>query len=237
MDGVERARASGRRPSHGNLSRSISRSLSRASWNMEDMFSVGRQSRRSSLVDEDEEALKWAAIEKLPTYNRLRTSIIKSFVETEVQGDKTLLHKEVDVRKLDVNDRQNFIDKLFKVAEEDNEKFLKKFRQRVEKVGIRLPTIEVRFDHLTIEADCHIGSRALPTLPNAARNMVESALGVIGINLAARTKLRILKDASGIIKPSRMALLLGPPSSGKTTLLLALAGKLDPSLKVRDKYL
>ncbi|KAM7477588.1 hypothetical protein LguiA_025801 [Lonicera macranthoides] len=28
-----------------------------------------------------------------------------------------------------------------------------------------------------------------------------------------------------------MALLLGPPSSGKTTLLLALAGKLDPSLK------
>jgi len=30
----------------------------------------------------------------------------------------------------------------------------------------------------------------------------------------------------------RMTLLLGPPSSGKTTLLLALAGKLDPMLKV-----
>ena len=30
----------------------------------------------------------------------------------------------------------------------------------------------------------------------------------------------------------RMALLLGPPSSGKTTLLLALAGKLDPELRV-----
>lgn len=30
-----------------------------------------------------------------------------------------------------------------------------------------------------------------------------------------------------------MTLLLGPPSSGKTTLLLALAGKLHPSLKVR----
>ncbi|KAM7461609.1 hypothetical protein LguiA_029730 [Lonicera macranthoides] len=34
---------------------------------------------------------------------------------------------------------------------------------------------------------------------------------------------------------SEMALLLGPPSSGKTTLLLALAGKLDPSLKVRGE--
>ncbi|GFZ04195.1 pleiotropic drug resistance 7 [Actinidia rufa] len=47
--------------------------------------------------------------------------------------------------------------------------------------------------------------------------------------------LPFLKDASGIIKPSRMTLLLGPPSSGKTTLLLALAGKLDPSLKVKGE--
>jgi ABC-type multidrug transport system ATPase subunit len=33
----------------------------------------------------------------------------------------------------------------------------------------------------------------------------------------------------------RMTLLLGPPSSGKTTLLLALAGKLDQSLKVTGR--
>ncbi|XP_016571238.1 pleiotropic drug resistance protein 1-like [Capsicum annuum] len=41
-----------------------------------------------------------------------------------------------------------------------------------------------------------------------------------------------LRDISGIIKPNRLTLLLGPPTSGKTTLLLALAGKLDPTLKV-----
>ncbi|KAM3202681.1 hypothetical protein P3L10_030305 [Capsicum annuum] len=34
-----------------------------------------------------------------------------------------------------------------------------------------------------------------------------------------------------------MTLLLGPPSSGKTTLLLALAGKLDPALKVTGETL
>ncbi|XP_062201348.1 ABC transporter G family member 51 isoform X2 [Phragmites australis] len=46
-----------------------------------------------------------------------------------------------------------------------------------------------------------------------------------------KRKLTILDDVSGIIKPGRMTLLLGPPSSGKSTLLLALSGKLDPQLK------
>ncbi|XP_027927045.1 ABC transporter G family member 36 [Vigna unguiculata] len=220
----------------GNLSRSISRSLSRSSWRMEGVFASGRYSRRTSNIDEDEEALKWAAIERLPTYDRLRTSILQTFAEG---GDharpSTLQHREVDVRKLDVNERQEFIDRIFKVAEEDNEKYLSKFRNRLEKVGIRLPTVEVRFQNLTVEADSYVGSRALPTLPNVALNIAESALGLCGISTAKRTKLTILKDVSGIIKPSRMALLLGPPSSGKTTLLLALAGKLDNDLRVRGE--
>ncbi|XP_044464599.1 pleiotropic drug resistance protein 1-like isoform X5 [Mangifera indica] len=50
--------------------------------------------------------------------------------------------------------------------------------------------------------------------------------------LPSRKKpLPILHNVSGIIKPHRMALLLGPPSSGKTTLLLTLAGKLGKELK------
>ncbi|XP_022979248.1 ABC transporter G family member 35-like [Cucurbita maxima] len=217
-----------------NFSRSISRSFSRASWSMEDVFANGNPSRRSTRVDEDEEALRWAAIEKLPTYDRLRTSILQSVNEPDPRLAGNLpVHKEVDVRKLGVSDRQDFIDRIFKVAEEDNEKFLIKQKNRIDRVGIRLPTVEVRFEHLTIEADCHVGNRALPTLPNAARNMAESVIGLFGIKLAKQTKLTILKEASGIIKPSRMTLLLGPPSSGKTTLLLALAGKLDPSLKVK----
>ncbi|XP_047177398.1 ABC transporter G family member 36-like, partial [Vigna umbellata] len=220
----------------GNFTRSISRSISRSSWRMEEVFASGRYSRRTSQVDEDEEALKWAAIEKLPTYDRLRTSIIQTFAEGgEQQPGNQVLHKEVDVRKLDMNDRQQIIDKIFKVAEEDNEKFLRKFRNRIDKVGIRLPTVEVRFQNLTVEANSFVGSRALPTLPNSALNILESLFGICGISTAKRTKLTILKNASGIVKPSRMALLLGPPSSGKTTLLLALAGKLDPELKVKGE--
>lgn len=208
------------------MSGSISR---RSGWSMEDVF---RDSSRTN--DEDEEALKWAAIERLPTYDRLRTSIIQSFADSNDVSDKAMLDsRAVDLRKLDVDDKQKFIERVFRVAEEDNERFLRKFRHRIDKVGIKLPTAEVRFEHLTVEADCYLGTRALPTLPNAALNIAESALGLLGIGWAKTTKLTILKDVSGIIKPSRMALLLGPPSSGKTTLLLALAGKLDPSLKVQ----
>ena len=55
---------------------------SRGSWRIEGVFSGLRQSRRHNRsVDEDEEVLKWAAIEKLPTYDRLRTSIMQFYEE------------------------------------------------------------------------------------------------------------------------------------------------------------
>jgi ABC-type multidrug transport system ATPase subunit len=57
-------------------------------------------------------------------------------------------------------------------------------------------------------------------------------LGLVGVSLGKTKTLHILKNVSGVVRPSRMTLLLGPPSSGKTTLLLALAGKLDPGLRV-----
>ena len=41
------------------------------------------------------------------------------------------------------------------------------------RVGITLPTIEVRFEHLKVEAEVHVGSRALPTFTNYMVNIVE----------------------------------------------------------------
>ncbi|XP_020531339.1 ABC transporter G family member 39 isoform X2 [Amborella trichopoda] len=117
----------------------------------------------------------------------------------------------------------------------DNGWFLREMRRRIDRVGINIPKIEVRFERLCVEADAHIGRRALPTLVNATINTLEDMLGFIGLSPSNKAKLNILKRVNGIVKPSRMTLVLGPPSSGKTTLLQALAGKLDPNLRVRGK--
>lgn len=40
-------------------------------------------------------------------------------------------------------------------------------------MGIEIPKIEVRYEHLSIEGDVYVGSRALPTLLNATLNSLE----------------------------------------------------------------
>ena len=120
------------------LSRSVSRTMrmsnpnSIRSWStraadLNNVFTRSIRSRRDSTDDDDEEALKWAALEKLPTYDRLRTSILKS-----MEGGKVIT-QEINVTDLGMWERQMLIDRLLKVAEEDNEKFLNKLRNRIDK--------------------------------------------------------------------------------------------------------
>lgn len=82
-------------------------------------------------------------------------------------------------------------------------------------MGVQLPTVEVRYENVTVQAQAHIAKRALPTLINVARNTIEGWLDMVGIPLARKTSKTILQDVSGVIKPGRMTLLLGPPASGE----------------------
>lgn len=41
------------------------------------------------------------------------------------------------------------------------------------RVGIEIPTIEVRYEHLIIEAEAYVGGRALPTFMNSITNTLE----------------------------------------------------------------
>ncbi|KAG5539774.1 hypothetical protein RHGRI_020104 [Rhododendron griersonianum] len=194
-----------------NLMRGISARLSSSNlWKSSgrEVFSL------SSSEEQDEEALKWASLEKLPTFARIRTGIL-----SEEEGRI----REIDVKKLGAIEKRNLVERLLRIAEEGNENFLLQLKERINRVGIVLPNIEVRFQNLSVDAEAYVGGRALPTIFNFFFN-------------AFQLPLAILHDVSGIIKPGRLTLLLGPPSSGKTTLLLALAGELDPGLKVRITF-
>ncbi|XP_050940090.1 pleiotropic drug resistance protein 2-like isoform X3 [Cucumis melo] len=185
---------------------------------------------RSRRMEEEEEELRWAAIERLPTYERMRKGIIR-----HVRENGRVVEEVMDVTAMGFMERKELMERMVKVVEEDNEKFLRRMRERTDRVGIEIPKIEVRYENLSVEGDVYVGSRALPSLLNVILNTFESFSGLIGLVPSKKRKIHILKGVNGIIKPSRMTLLLGPPSSGKTTLLLALAGKLDKNLKESGK--
>lgn len=62
---------------------------------------------------------------------------------------------------------------------------------------------------------------------------VQAALAQVGLKGEKRERLQILEGVSGVLQPGRMALLLGPPSSGKSTLLKGLAGLLTPDRNLK----
>nr|XP_043631485.1 pleiotropic drug resistance protein 2-like isoform X2 [Erigeron canadensis] len=182
---------------------------------------------RSGKEEDDEEELKWAAIERLPTYDRLRKGIIK-----QVLDDGEIVHQQIDITKLGPQDKKQLMERILKVVEEDNENFLIRVRARTDRVGIDIPKIEVRYENLSIEGDVHVGSRALPTLLNSTLNSLEGFLQLVRLVPSKKRVAKILHGVSGIVRPSRMTLLLGPPGSGKTTLLRALSGVIDSDLRI-----
>ncbi|CDP18458.1 unnamed protein product [Coffea canephora] len=178
--------------------------------------------------EEEEEGLElpeWAAIERLPTFRRIRTNKINN---GNSQKKKVAV---IDVTKLGSAQAHVFVDRLLNKIDEDNRRLLLRLQRRLHRVGLKLPTIEVRYANLSVEAECQVvRGKPLPSLWNSVKSFFPDILNRAGGHKPS-AKLKILRSVSGIIKPSRMTLLLGPPGSGKTTLLLALAGKLDQNLK------
>ncbi|XP_019173606.1 PREDICTED: ABC transporter G family member 32-like [Ipomoea nil] len=174
----------------------------------------------------DEEALIKAALQRSPTVFRARNSV---FIGQD--GEVSVL----DVGKLKEQEQEEVLEKMIAAIDEDTELFFRRVRQRFEAVDLEFPKVEVRFQDLKVDAFVHEGSRALPTIPNFLFNMTEAFLRKLRIFPSRRKRLSVLNNISGILRPSRLTLLLGPPSSGKTTLLLALAGRLGPGLKMSGK--
>ncbi|GFP80592.1 ABC transporter g family member 31 [Phtheirospermum japonicum] len=182
-------------------------------------------------VAEDEEELRWAAIERLPSQQRSNFALVRRTASNSGGGGGEESTDTVDVRKLDRFNRELVVRRALATTAQDNFQLLSGIKERLDKVDLEVPKVEVRFEKLNISADVMIGSRALPTLVNYSRDMFEHLLTKLMIFRPKRHALTILNNISGVVKPGRMTLLLGPPGSGKSTLLRALAGKLETSLK------
>lgn len=97
----------------------------------------GRVPFRSSSNDrgelDDQEELKWAALEKLPTYSRLRTAYIDQNLEGPGGLGRAAGAGPVDVRNLGKGQRASLVEKALATSEQDNERFLSKVKERVQR--------------------------------------------------------------------------------------------------------
>ncbi|CAA6670849.1 unnamed protein product [Spirodela intermedia] len=208
-DGDWQQRIQGREPETEQLERS------------RDVFS------RSFREEDDEEALKWAALEKLPTYSCIRKGILVG-----AEGE----HRGIEIKDLGNQERKTLLERLVRIADEDNERFLLKLRNRIDRVGIDLPTIEVRFEDLNITAEAHVGGeRCLPS----STPVFAGGGGRAPHPVQQEEAISILHNLRGIIKPFFTVLqddsAFGSPGLWKTSFLLALAGKRGSDVKVSGK--
>lgn len=126
--------AAARSLSRGSNSRRISfASVSTRSWasaSVREVFTAPGQDafQRSAREYDDQEELMWAAIERLPTYDRTRKGILK-----QVMDDGKVVREEVDFANLGNQEKKHLMENILKVVDEDNERFLLRLRDRTDR--------------------------------------------------------------------------------------------------------
>ncbi|XP_051116369.1 pleiotropic drug resistance protein 2-like [Andrographis paniculata] len=186
--------------------------------------------RATTRGNDDREELLWAAIERLPTFDRATKGIMKTVSE---EGKE--LSEQVDFANLRDHERAILVGNVLRAVGNDPEKFLRRLRERIDRVGIDVPKVEVRYEHLSIEGETYVASRALPTLLNVTLNAIEGLIEKVKILPSKKQHIKLLDDVSGILRPSRMTLLLGPPGADKTEFLKSLAGNIGKDLRVSGR--
>jgi len=86
---------------------------------------MASRSGRSNEQD-NEEDLKWATIERLPTLERIREGMLRVVLD-----NGKVLHCQVDVAHLRLQDKNHLLERVLKFVDDDNEIFLRKLRDRI----------------------------------------------------------------------------------------------------------
>lgn len=87
-----------------------------------------------SRIEDDEEfyGLQWAAVERLPTFERITSALFDDHDGASAKGDVKGT-RVIDVTKIGAQERRVFIEKLIKHIENDNLQLLQKIKRRIYK--------------------------------------------------------------------------------------------------------
>ncbi|KAI9156674.1 hypothetical protein LWI28_010400 [Acer negundo] len=89
-------------------------------------------------IDDDHQLQLWAAIERLPTFTRLRTSLVDHKILNDQKREEAVGKTLIDVTKLRALERRVLVEKLVTKIEDDNRLLLQKLKQRIEKLTLLL---------------------------------------------------------------------------------------------------
>ncbi|KAL3160198.1 hypothetical protein ABBQ32_010959 [Trebouxia sp. C0010 RCD-2024] len=190
-----------------------------------DMSPAGRQHQQGQ---QDSEAGKEEDVHQLQAAAMERVNSQKVVIPTASRRHL----KEVDVRKLTKSQKNLMLDEALQSKDNDAERFLGKVKERMDRAGIDLATVEVRMNQLKVEANIAVGSRGNPTVTNTVLNIADGVLHKLHLKKLTLQPFTMIDTMNSILYPGRFTLLLGPPGAGKSTLLNALAGRLHKSSTV-----
>lgn len=168
------------------------------------------------------------------TANKMKTLLLKQNDMLKRQASLTMKYESLlrvnDVQFNDIKGGAS-LDEVTKVVDEATMAFDKGDMQEFMELVLDamtdsrgesvIPSVEVRFSNLTVSAQVEVGDDGIPTVGKTLTNMATF--------MCKRTEYReriLLNNVSGVLKPGRMTLVLGPPGSGKSTFMRALSNKL-----------
>ncbi|GAB4822452.1 hypothetical protein N2152v2_009498 [Parachlorella kessleri] len=136
--------------------------------------------------------------------------------------------------------RSALLNQVLAGNEGEGSQLLRKLRARFDKAGVPINDVLVRFKDLTITGQVEIKTHKSPHLTQQLRDATKAVASMVLRRPPGNMReLLVLDGVSGILKPSRFTLLLGPPGSGKSVLMKSLAGltRNDATLKVTHSEL